>query len=150
MEKAPSKPQTGSILSKTTESLGDDINVSDDILSAAHNEPKKNKDPLFKTIFEKVLLDNIKRVVPSAQIDNCKDNINMKNGKANWTKTHFIFGIDCSGSMNGDRWESVMIGYKLFLEKVKTMRNIVVSTFTFDDNPNPFSEESEVQNASVF
>ncbi len=66
--------------------------------------------------------------------------INSK-GKATWRNTHFIFVIDCSGSMKGLRWDSVKAGYKRCLEHLGKMKDVLISAFTFDDGPNPFVRE---------
>lgn len=62
-------------------------------------------------------------------------------GRVTWNKTHFIFVLDCSGSMKGARWNSVKAGYKNCLAQLKKMPEVIVSAFTFDDKPNPFVRE---------
>ena len=63
------------------------------------------------------------------------------NGNVTWTKTHFIFMIDCSGSMEGARWESVCLAYEICIRKLLPFKDIVVSAFTFDNKVNPFCRE---------
>ena len=43
--------------------------------------------------------------------------------------------------MRGARWNAVVEGYKSCLTKLQRMKQNVVSTFTFDDMPNPFLKE---------
>ena len=67
--------------------------------------------------------------------------------KVIWEKTHFIFIIDCSGSMKGKRWEAVNIGIKICLQKMRHMKDILISGFSFDTHPNPFCSEKAVKEA---
>ena len=84
----------------------------------------------------------IKKVIASNQEEELKEHkIIDKDGKATWKKTHFIFMIDCSGSMKGSRWEAVKLGFTTCLQKLKHMKEIQVSAFTFDDKPTLFCRE---------
>ncbi len=85
---------------------------------------------------------DIKLVIDSKQDELAKEfrKINEK-GKVTWMKTHFIFIIDCSGSMKGVRWNSVKAGYKRCLAHIKRMPEVIISAFTFDDKANPFVRE---------
>ena len=116
-------------LEANSESLGANVSVEDDIKSVAKNEgDKPTGKSIFMAILEKVFLDSIKKIVNSTQIEDVPDYITKKDtGKTLWKNTHFIFMLDCSGSMKGTRWESVKIGYGTFLKKVKDMENILVS-----------------------
>eukprot|EP00826_Nyctotherus_ovalis_P010995 TRINITY_DN12870_c0_g3_i1.p1 TRINITY_DN12870_c0_g3~~TRINITY_DN12870_c0_g3_i1.p1 ORF type:complete len:176 (+),score=62.33 TRINITY_DN12870_c0_g3_i1:171-698(+) len=62
-------------------------------------------------------------------------------------KTHFIFILDCSGSMKGARWDSVVVGLFTCLRRIKRMQDVWVSAFTFDNKPNPFCRERTPQQA---
>lgn len=84
----------------------------------------------------------IKKVIVSKQTDTVVENRAVNDaGKVTWTKTHFIFVIDCSGSMKGSRWESVKTGYTACLKNMKNMKDVIISAFTFDDKANPFCKE---------
>eukprot|EP01022_Parablepharisma_sp_SALTPOND_P023551 TRINITY_DN5013_c0_g1_i1.p1 TRINITY_DN5013_c0_g1~~TRINITY_DN5013_c0_g1_i1.p1 ORF type:complete len:334 (-),score=24.31 TRINITY_DN5013_c0_g1_i1:75-971(-) len=89
-----------------------------------------------------ISITGVKEVVTSKQIEAVSEFRKIQpSGKVSWTKTHFIFVIDCSGSMKGARWESVKSGYKDCLTKLQNMKEVLVSAFTFDDKPNPFIRE---------
>ena len=91
---------------------------------------------------EKVLLDSIQKVMESNQTTHINEYRSLdKYGKATWTNTHFIFILDCSGSMKGTRWEAVRIGFDTCLKKINSMTNVVVSAFSFDNKVNPFCKE---------
>jgi len=88
------------------------------------------------------LMPEIKQVIESKQTEDIKEfkapNIS---GKASWCNTHFIFMLDCSGSMKGSRWDAVTTGFDICLQKIKRMENVFVSAFTFDTKVNPFCRE---------
>jgi len=118
-------------------------------------EEEGNKEeigPKTQTILLKVLEDCfmslIKKVVNSNQLEYAKDFVHItKDGKSTWERTHFIFIIDCSGSMKGKRWEAVNIGLQACLKKLKPMKDNVVSAFTFDDKVNPVCHERPADKA---
>jgi len=85
--------------------------------------------------FEKIAMQSIKKVVESKQTEKVSEYrlVKQDTGLVSWKDTHFIFIIDCSGSMKGKRWESVISGYLKCLEKLKNMIGVTVSVFTFDD-----------------
>ena len=88
------------------------------------------------------LMTDVKQVIESKQTENIEEfKIVGKDGKSIWQKTHFIFMIDCSGSMKGSRWESVTTGFRICLEKIKKMKDVYVTAFTFDSKVNPFCRE---------
>lgn len=84
----------------------------------------------------------IMRVVGSDQVESVPEHKSKSSaGKAVWVKTHFIFMIDCSISMKGSRWESVRAGFNDCLEKLRPMKEVVVTGLTFDNKPNVFCRE---------
>eukprot|EP00826_Nyctotherus_ovalis_P043337 TRINITY_DN4552_c0_g1_i14.p1 TRINITY_DN4552_c0_g1~~TRINITY_DN4552_c0_g1_i14.p1 ORF type:complete len:435 (-),score=147.43 TRINITY_DN4552_c0_g1_i14:28-1332(-) len=88
------------------------------------------------------LMPEIKQVIESKQTEDIKEfKAPSSGGKASWCNTHFIFMLDCSGSMKGSRWEAVMTGFDICLQKIKRMENVFVSAFTFDTKVNPFCRE---------
>lgn len=92
--------------------------------------------------YEKEVLRFIKKVTTTNQADDAEEFKLVKSaGKASWRHTHFIFMIDCSGSMKGARWDAVKFGYMVCLDRIKAMTDVVVSAFTFDTVPNPFCKE---------
>ena len=122
-------------------------NIEEEIKAAAEDK-KPSTRPILLAILQKVLLDSIKKVVTSDQIEKVKDYVETKsNGKAVWLKTHFIFAIDCSGSMRGVRWDSVIAGLESFLWNISNMKDIAVTAFTFDTKVNPFCKERSVETA---
>eukprot|EP00826_Nyctotherus_ovalis_P053311 TRINITY_DN6906_c0_g1_i3.p1 TRINITY_DN6906_c0_g1~~TRINITY_DN6906_c0_g1_i3.p1 ORF type:complete len:367 (+),score=106.13 TRINITY_DN6906_c0_g1_i3:478-1578(+) len=135
---------------KAAESLGDNPelqhNVEELIQAAAkHKDPPTTKS-IFSAVLEKVLMDSIKKIVKSNQTDKVQEYMTVKeDGKTSWVKTHFVFALDCSGSMRGSRWDSVTIGYESFLKRVKDMQSITISSFSFDTKVNAFCKERSVE-----
>jgi len=98
--------------------------------------------PFLSALAERDLLASIKRIIISKQTEDVKEFREVKEtGKIAWTKTHFIFILDCSGSMAGARWDSVVVGLFSCLKRIKRMVDVCVSAFTFDTKPNPFCRE---------
>lgn len=88
------------------------------------------------------LMPEIKQVIESKQTEDIKEfKATSVTGKSNWCNTHFIFMLDCSGSMKGSRWDAVTTGFDICLQKIKRMENVFVSAFTFDTKVNPFCRE---------
>lgn len=91
---------------------------------------------------ESIFINQIQKIITSDQIQEAEDFREQANsGRFSWKKTHFIFVIDCSGSMRGTRWDSVKFGLKTCLNRLKTMEEIMISGFTFDDNVRDFCRE---------
>ena len=91
---------------------------------------------------ENRFVDYIQKVIPSDQINEAQDFRELKkSGKFSWKRTHFVFVIDCSGSMKGVRWDSVKFGLKACLNRLETMDEIRVSGFTFDTEVHDFCKE---------
>jgi len=106
------------------------------------NLPEPSNVPRFTALMEKSLLTSIKRIIESKQAEEVKEFRKLKeSGKISWVKTHFIFALDCSGSMKGTRWDSVIVGLSECLDRIKRMKQVCVSAFTFDIKPNPFCRE---------
>lgn len=106
--------------------------------------------PFLSALAERDLLDSIKKIIISKQTENVNEFRQVKEtGKIAWTKTHFIFMLDCSGSMAGARWDSVVVGLFTCLKRIKRMVDVCVSAFTFDTKPNPFCRERTPQQAIV-
>lgn len=142
----PSKPL------EPEESLGDDPALQSEVQTlvhaAAHQDASVSTKHVFAAVIEKVLMDSIKKVVKSNQAESASKFRTLRaDGKFAWVNTHFIFAIDCSRSMKGVRWESVMIGFETFLRKVKDMQEIVLSTYTFDTKVNPCYKEITINEA---
>ena len=145
-EKSNKRPMVK--LPEVEQSLGETVNVEADIKAVAENKEAPSTGSIFASILQKVFLDSIKKIVASNQLEEAKSFVVPEStGKTTWCNTHFIYMLDCSGSMRGTRWESVMIGYKTFLNKVKNMKNITITTFTFDTRVNPFGKEESVEKA---
>ena len=93
-------------------------------------------------IFSGVILDMVKQVISSDQVDRVPEYREVNaSGKATWVRTHFIFLIDSSESMKGSRWESVKIGFKDCLTRLIPMQDILVTALTFDNKPKLFCKE---------
>lgn len=91
---------------------------------------------------ENIFIDQIQKIITSDQIQEAEEFREPANsGRFSWKKTHFIFVIDCSGSMRGTRWDSVRFGLKTCLNRLKTMEEIRISGFTFDDEVRDFCRE---------
>jgi uncharacterized protein with von Willebrand factor type A (vWA) domain len=106
------------------------------------NLPEPSDAPRFTALMEKSLLTSIKRIIESKQAEEVKEFRKLKeSGKISWIKTHFIFALDCSGSMKGTRWDSVIVGLSECLDRIKRMKQVCISAFTFDIKPNPFCRE---------
>jgi hypothetical protein len=124
---------------------GADFGGSSEIMSSSGGSD------IFAVTLETALLPSIKRVTPAADNPILKDFklINPDTNKATWTKTHFIFTIDCSEKMAGARWDSVTLGYDACVQKLKTFKDVMVSAFTFDNKVNPFCREKIPVKAAV-
>jgi len=113
--------------------------------------PSSSGSDISAAALETALLPSIKRV--TSLIDNSIFNgfkvINPDTNKAVWTKTHFIFGLDCSDRMAGVRWDCVTLGYDACVQKLKAFKDILVSAFTFDCKVNPFVREKTPASAAV-
>jgi len=96
----------------------------------------------FRKAMEKVFINDIRKILESNQSENAKGFKKMEDsGKALWSNTNFIFVLDCSGSMKGTRWNSVIAGVSSCLQKIKGMSSNYISIFTFDNEANPFVKE---------
>eukprot|EP00826_Nyctotherus_ovalis_P053874 TRINITY_DN7031_c0_g2_i2.p1 TRINITY_DN7031_c0_g2~~TRINITY_DN7031_c0_g2_i2.p1 ORF type:complete len:458 (-),score=163.29 TRINITY_DN7031_c0_g2_i2:515-1888(-) len=105
-------------------------------------KPAASTTGILAAIMQKAFMESIKKIVVSKQTEGIEEYRRMEtNGKASWTKTHFIFILDCSGSMKGARWDAVKIGYDTCLKKIQYMSNVFVSAFSFDTKVNPFCKE---------
>ena len=62
-------------------------------------------------------------------------------GKATWKKTHFMFILDCSNKMKGERWNSQVAGYVNCVTKLKKAKDTLISAFTYDSKVNPYCKE---------
>lgn len=111
----------------------------------SEEEDKENKREESQEVKEEsspVEEGGIEKVIESNQAEMAQEfKLIRPNGKVSWVKTHFIFVIDCSGSMKGPRWNAVKAGYKNCLMQLRRMKQVIVSAFTFDDKPNPFVHE---------
>lgn len=106
--------------------------------------------PFLSALAERDLLNSIKKIIVSKQTEDVSEFRQVKEtGKIAWTKTHFIFMLDCSGSMAGARWDSVVVGLFTCLKRIRRMVDVCVSAFTFDTKPNPFCRERTPQQAIV-
>jgi Mg-chelatase subunit ChlD len=136
-EKKPETPSSTYDLSLVASSMGDSSLAS----------PKEGEEsvhaPQFTAEMEQNFMESIKKVIESKQTEEAKEFIKTKElgGKVTWTKTHFIFVLDCSGSMKGARWDSVIVGFSACLHRIKQMKEVIVSAFSFDVKPNPFCRE---------
>eukprot|EP00826_Nyctotherus_ovalis_P015003 TRINITY_DN1422_c0_g1_i1.p1 TRINITY_DN1422_c0_g1~~TRINITY_DN1422_c0_g1_i1.p1 ORF type:complete len:220 (-),score=74.54 TRINITY_DN1422_c0_g1_i1:91-750(-) len=91
---------------------------------------------------EGIFMDSIQKIVESNQIKEASDfREQQKGGRFSWKKSHFVFVIDCSGSMKGTRWESVKFGLRTCLNRLKAMSEIKISGFTFDREIHDFCRE---------
>ena len=81
------------------------------------------------------ILPKIMQLLKSKQKEQVKEfrKIEAGTGKVQWSKTHFIFAIDGSGSMRGRRAKAVEAGFERCVSLLQTMSEILVSSFTFDD-----------------
>jgi len=105
-------------------------------------KPKVSASGILARVLQEALLNSIKKIVASKQAEGIEEFKKMEeSGKASWSKTHFIFILDCSGSMKGARWDAVRIGYDTCLKKIQSMTNVFVSAFSFDIKVNPFCKE---------
>jgi Mg-chelatase subunit ChlD len=149
-EKATKPPKKEEELE--AETLGENPEVQQKveklIQEAAKNKGAPTTKSVFGAVMEKVFMDSIKKVIKSNQTENVKEYMTIKaDGKTSWSNTHFIFSLDCSGSMKGSRWDAVTIGYDSFMKNVKNMPEIYISAFTFDTKVNPFCKERTVDEA---
>lgn len=105
-------------------------------------KPAVSTTGILAAIMQKAFTESIKKVVISKQTEGIEEYRKMEqNGKASWSRTHFIFILDCSGSMKGARWDAVRIGYDTCLKKIQYMSHVLVSAFSFDIKVNPFCKE---------
>lgn len=105
------------------------------------SSPYRVSTPDIKSM-EMIFMDSIKKIISSEQMFDVKDFMEVnENGRVTWKMTHFIFVIDCSGSMRGIRWDSVKIGLKTCLKRMLSMKDLVISGFTFDNGVNRFCTE---------
>lgn len=136
-KKEPSTPSSTYELSLLTPSMGGSS------LASPREGESSSLAPQFTEEMEQNFMESIKKVIESKQVEDVKEFIKPKEvgSKVTWTKTHFIFVLDCSGSMKGARWDSVMVGFSTCLHRIKRMKQVSVSAFTFDVKPNPFCRE---------
>ena len=142
-----------------TSTIGSNLDLSlaslpmdslDSNLSSPREEllPSPSETPQFTEMMEQSFLASIKKIIESKQAEEAKAFVKLKeSGKTSWMNTHFIFALDCSGSMKGTRWNSVMVGFSTCLERIRQMKHVCVSAFTFDAKPNPFCRERSPQQA---
>lgn len=105
-------------------------------------DTKEKGGPESVDIFGNYLMNMVNQVIASDQAQNIPEfRKERSGGKVIWTKTHFVFLIDCSRSMAGSRWNSVKTGFEDCLYKLKEMKDIIVTGLTFDSKPNPFCHE---------
>lgn len=136
-KKEPSTPSSTYDLSLLASSVGGSS------LASPREDEGSSLAPQFTAEMEQNFMESIKKVIESKQAEDVKEFIKSKEvgGKVSWTKTHFIFILDCSGSMKGARWDSVIVGFSTCLHRIKRMKEVCVSAFTFDVKPNPFCRE---------
>lgn len=136
-KKEPSTPSSTYDLSLLASSVGGSS------LASPREGEGSSLAPQFTAEMEQNFMESIKKVVESKQAEDIKEFVKPKEtgGKMVWTKTHFIFVLDCSGSMKGARWDSVVVGFSTCLHRIKRMKEVCVSAFTFDVKPNPFCRE---------
>lgn len=91
------------------------------------------------------LLPKIMQILKSKQKEEVKEfrAVEKGTGKVTWNKTHFIFAIDCSGSMRGRRAKAVEQGFERCVTLLKAMPEIIVSSFTFDDKCTEYTRTIE-------
>jgi len=142
-EKEPGTPSSAYDLNLVMSSMGDSS------LASPREGEESASAPQFTMEMEQNFMESIKRVIESKQAEEVKEFIKAKEvgGKVTWTKTHFIFALDCSGSMKGSRWDSVIVGFSTCLHRIKRMSEVTVSAFTFDTKPNPFCRERSPRKA---
>lgn len=59
--------------------------------------------------------------------------VHQTSGAVTWINTHFIFIIDASGSMKGNRSRAMEKGFNRCVNVLKQMKDIMISCFMFDD-----------------
>ena len=96
------------------------------------------------------MLPKIMQLLKSKQKEQVKEfrKVDQGTGKVQWTKTHFIFAIDGSGSMRGRRAKAVEAGFERCVSLLQTMTEIAVSSFTFDDKTTPHLKLVDSQTAA--
>lgn len=106
---------------------------------------------VFTETLENALKSSITKKISSSQVDILKEfkAPGAEGAKAKWSKTHFIFMVDCSATMSGARWDSVTLGYDACLQKLKPVTDVYVSSFSFDGKVNPFCREKPPVKAAV-
>ena len=109
------------------ETMEEDINAND----------KLEEDPSVERVLKVIESDQMKFTEGFRTID--------ESGKSIWTNVNFIFAMDCSVNMKGARWNSLIVGFKSCLEKIKEMKDIYVTLFSFDIRVNPLSKEKTVK-----
>ena len=142
LDEEPSSPESSLNLSLQAESYEDSGSPRSDGPASPISEISKEMELAFST--------SIQKKVESTQAEDVKDFVKLKeSGKRVWNNTHFIFVIDCSGSMKGTRWDSVLVGLSTCLNRIKRMKHVTVSAFTFDSKVNPFCRERSPQQAII-
>lgn len=122
--------------------------VAEEEEKLAEEKTKDVTENMMFKIMGNAFANVIERTIESNQLDYVKEFAHRdKDDKLRWEKTHFIFIIDCSGSMKGKRWEAVKKGLEACLRKLKPMKENVVSGFTFDDQVNHVCRETPTDKA---
>lgn len=117
----------------------------------ANAKPRDSISPGSSGAMEKAFMKFIQKIMESNQIEEAEGFRELQpSGKVSWTKTNFIFALDCSGSMKGPRWNSVMVGFNTCLKRIKQMKDVYVSAFTFDDKTDVLCvEKTPIEAAGV-
>lgn len=127
-------------------------NVAEENKDKIKEEGKKEekKSAMSKLLFLKGVLNVGKKIIASKQLESVQDHRKVnENGKVVWKEVHAIFAIDCSGniysikkigSMMGSRWNSVKKDYNRCLSQLQKMKDILVTTITFDENVNVYGK----------
>lgn len=109
----------------------------------AKAKPLTSSSGILMSAIKSVFLSSIKKIIASNQLEEAKDFREVQaTGQVGWVKTHFIFMIDCSGSMKeGDRWDAVVAGYDSCLKLLAKMEKVSVTALTFDIRVNLFCQD---------
>lgn len=83
------------------------------------------------------------KTVSSQQKEEVKENriVEAETQKATWVNTHFIFAVECTGTMTGTKWLSISSGFKKTMEILQKMEKVSVTVFSFHEKINMCAKE---------
>jgi len=144
VEVIPEQAQEDNLILENIKAQDNNEPIEEDKVEQEANKIKKQPiEEVSAGALGEIFPSSIKKTIAFDQLENTKGFREVEStGKVSWMKTHFIFMIDCSASMGGEKkWDSVVAGYHSCLNHLTTMKDIRVSALTFDIKVNVFCKD---------